>query len=155
MGPGQLSKIGGDALQDVGGMVFLFGAAGGFKQVIQDSGAGDYIATQAMQLPLTPVAIAFLVAVLMRAALGSATAAILTASALVAALAKKQPDQATLLVLAVANGVTFMTQPGDSGFWLLKEYGNLSVRQVMVNFNVCRATMALTGLAILLAYEAW
>jgi H+/gluconate symporter-like permease len=123
--------------------------------VIQDSGAGDYIATQAMQLPLTPVAIAFLVAVLMRAALGSATAAILTASALVAALAKKQPDQATLLVLAVANGVTFMTQPGDSGFWLLKEYGNLSVRQVMVNFNVCRATMALTGLAILLAYEAW
>ncbi len=151
----RLAKLAGDALQDVGGIVFLFGAAGGFKQVIQDSGAGDYIAGRAMQLHLTPVMIAYLVAVLMRVALGSATAAILTASALLAGLSKSLPGQETLLVLAVANGVTFMTQPADSGFWMVKEYCNLSVRDVMVRFNSCRITMSLTGLSLLLAYEAW
>ncbi len=59
------------------------------------------------------------------------------------------------MILAVANGVTFMTQPADSGFWLVKEYCRLSVRDVMVKFNACRACMALTGFAILLAVEAW
>lgn len=151
----RLAKLAGDALQDVGGIVFLFGAAGAFKQVIQDSGAGDYIAGQAMQLPLSPVLVAYLVAVLMRMALGSATAAILTASALLAGLTKSFPGQETLLVLAVANGVTFMTQPADSGFWMVKEYCNLSVRDVMVRFNLCRITMSLTGLVLLLAYETW
>ena len=63
--------------------------------------------------------------------------------------------QETLIVLAVANGVTFMTQPADSGFWMVKELGNLSVRDVMVPFNVCKILMSLTGLAMLLAVEAW
>jgi len=151
----QLAKIAGDALQSVGAMVFLFGGAGGFKQVIQDTGSGDHIAAQVRELPLSPVAVAFLVAVLMRVALGSATAAILTASALLAGLAKDQPGRETLLVLAVANGVTFATQPADSGFWLLKEYCNLSVRDVMIRFNACKIVMSLTGVALLLAFEAW
>ncbi len=154
IGADRLTKIAGDALQDVGVMIFLFGAAGGFKQVIQDSGAGNYIAGQMMRLPLSPVLIAFLVSVAMRVALGSATAAILTASALMAPLSKSLPGHETLLVLAVANGVTFMTQPADSGFWLIKEYANLNVRDVMFKFNACRITMALTGLGLLLAYEA-
>jgi H+/gluconate symporter-like permease len=61
----------------------------------------------------------------------------------------------TLLVLAVACGVTVATQPADSGFWMLKEYGNLSPRQVMLGVNGCRFTMALTGLGILLLVEVF
>ncbi len=158
MGKERLSKVAGDALNDVGAMALLFGAAGGFKQVIQDTGAGDYIAGQVLRLPLSPVAVCFIVAVLMRVALGSATAAILTASALLAGLVKSLSDQglaqATPLVLAVACGVTVMTQPADSGFWLIKEYCNLTVKQVMIFFNLCRATMAVAGLLILLLHEA-
>jgi len=151
----QLAKIAGDGLHDVGAMAFLFGAAGGFKQVIQDSGAGEAIAAQVLQLPLSPVAVTYVVAVLMRIALGSATAAILTAAALLAGLARSLPGQETLLVLAAANGVTVMTQPADSGFWLLKEYCNLSVQDVMFRFNACRILMSLFGLGLLLAWEAW
>ena len=62
--------------------------------------------------------------------------------------------QETLLVLSVACGATFMTQPADSGFWMIKEYGNLSVRDVMVRVNVCKILMALAGVAILLVVEA-
>jgi H+/gluconate symporter-like permease len=155
LGKDQLAKLATSALQDVGEIVFLFGAAGGFKQVIQDTGAGEVIAKQIQQLNLSNVAVAYLVAVLMRMALGSATAAILTAAALLAELVAKLPGQETLMVLAVANGATFMTQPADSGFWMVKEYCNLSVRDVMVRFNICRITMSLTGLSLLLAYEAW
>ena len=136
-------------------MLYLFGAAGAFKQVIQATGAGDYIAQQALALPLSPVAITYMVAVLVRIALGSATAAILTVSALLAGLAASLPGRETLLILAVANGVTFLTQPADSGFWLVKEFCHLSVRDVLLKFNGCRMCMSLTGCAILLAVEAW
>ncbi|MCS6850592.1 MAG: GntP family permease [Gemmataceae bacterium] len=151
----QLAKVANDAVQEVGGMLFLFGAAGAFKQVIQDSGAGLVIADFFRDLPLSPVLIAYSVAVVMRLALGSATAAVLTASAVLAGLAQSLPGQETLLVLAVANGVTFATQPADSGFWLVLEYCNLSVRDVLFRFNACRIVMSLSGLLLLLAYEAW
>lgn len=153
MSPVKLARVAEDALQDVGSMVFLFGAAGAFKQVIQDSGAGEYIARQILALPLSPLIVAFLVAVLMRVALGSATASILTAAALLGGLARSLPGLETPLVLAVAIGVTFMTQPADTGFWLIKEYGNLSVRDVMFRYNGCRAIMALTGLTILISFQ--
>jgi H+/gluconate symporter-like permease len=151
----QLAKIADKALLDVGGILFLFGAAGGFKEVIVQTGAGEWIAKTVAQLPISRVATVYLVAALVRAALGSATAAILTASALLADVAQAMPGQETLLVLAVANGVTFMTQPADSGFWMIKEYGNLSIRDVMLKFNACRIAMSLFGLALLLLYEAF
>jgi gluconate transporter len=150
----RLAKLTGEALKDIGPMLFLFGAAGGFGAVIHATGAGRVIAEQTALLPLSPVAIAFLVSALVRIALGSATASIMTAAALLTDLAKQMPGQETLLVLAVACGVTFMTQPADSGFWMVKEYGNLSVRDIMLRFNACRILMALTGAAILLTYEA-
>jgi gluconate transporter len=149
----RLAKVAGDSLTEVGGILFLFGAAGGFKEVIQATGAGDYIAGLVLGLGASKVLVFYLVAVLMRVALGSATAAILTASALLAGAARALPGQEALLVLAVANGVTFMTQPADSGFWMVKEYCNLSVRDVLLRFNACRIFMSLVGLAILLAFE--
>ena len=147
------NKLISEGLQDVGSMIFLFGAAGGFKQVIQDSGAGVAIANLFTSLPLSPVVLAFVMGVAVRAALGSATAAHATTSALLAEMALRSTSRASLLVLAVSAGVTFMTQPADTGFWLVKEYGNLSVRDTMVRYNLCRAAMALVGLAILWGCE--
>jgi H+/gluconate symporter-like permease len=153
MNRAKLAKIAGDALQDVGGILFLFGAAGGFMQVIKTTGAGDTIANLFRHAEMNPVLVCYLVAMLMRIALGSATAAILIAAGLLTRFV--QPGQETLLILAVANGVTFMTQPADSGFWMVKEYANLSVKDVMVRFNACRISMSLTGLGILLLVERW
>lgn len=150
----KLGKLTADALVDVGGMIFLFGAAGGFKEIIQATGVGRFIADQMQNVPISPVAIAFLVAAMMRVALGSATASILAASALLASLAPAMAGKETLLVLASACGVTVGTQPADSGFWMIKEYGNLSTADVMLRINGCRLFMALTGAAILLIVEA-
>ncbi len=147
----QLGKVAGDALPEIGGILLLFGAAGGFKEVIEASGAGKYIGATFKDLPISPLVVCYLVAVLMRIALGSATASILAASALLPGLVTAGRE--TLFVLAVANGVTFMTQPADSGFWMVKEYCNLSVRDVMLRFNTCRITMSLTGLGLLLVFE--
>ena len=148
-----LAKTADKALQDVGSILFLFGAAGGFKEVIEQTGAGMWIAQTITQLPLSKIATAYFVAAMVRVALGSATASIVLASSLLAGVARTMPGQETLLILAVANGVTFMTQPADSGFWMVKEYGNVSVRDVMVKFNFCRISMSLAGLAMLLTYE--
>jgi GntP family gluconate:H+ symporter len=151
----KLAKLAGDALTEIGSILLLFAAAGGFMQVIKDSGAGQYIARTVLNLDFSRVVVFYLVAVVSRIALGSATASIVTASSLLAETARSLPGEQTLLVLAVANGVTFMTQPADSGFWMVKEYCNLSVRDVMIRFNACRILMSLTGLALLLFYEAY
>src|SRR5260370_30569711 len=58
----KVAKIAGNALQDVGGILFLFGAAGGFMQVIKTTGAGDIIAKLFLELDLSPVLICYLVA---------------------------------------------------------------------------------------------
>ncbi len=79
----------------------LFGAAGGFGAVNGATGAGRVIAEFAAQLPLSRVAVAFVVAALVRIALGSATASILTAAALLKGLADQMPGQETLQVLSV------------------------------------------------------
>jgi gluconate:H+ symporter, GntP family len=149
----QLGKLAGDALPEVGGILLLFGAAGAFKEVIDATGAGPYIGEQLREWPVSPVLVCYVVGAMMRVALGSATASILAASALLTGLAAAFHGRETLLVLAVANGVTLMTQPADSGFWMVKEYCNLSVRDVLIRFNACRVIMSLTGLALLLAYE--
>lgn len=142
----RLNQIAEKAIGDVGPMIFLFGAAGGFKQVIARTGAGDAIAQGVASLGLSPLVAAFVIAALVRMALGSATASILAAAAI---LAKLSTGQETYMVLAVAFGVTVMTQPADSGFWMMKEYGNLSYRDVLFRLNACRTLMALLGLAIL------
>lgn len=157
IGAKQLAKLAGDSLTEVGSILLLFAAAGGFMEMIRSSGAGKYIAEMVLGFGVSKVAIFYLVAALSRVALGSATAAILTASSILAdtakSLAEAHPGIETMLVLAVANGVTFMTQPADSGFWMVKEYCNLSVRDVIFRFNACRITMSLTGLGLLLAWE--
>lgn len=152
----KLGKITSEALIEVGGMLFLFGSAGGFKEVIQATGVGAYIASEITAVPLlTPVLVAFIVAALVRVALGSATASILTASALLAGLCRSLPNTElqTAFVLSVACGVTVGTQPADSGFWLLKEYGNLSTSDVLIRVNGCRFLMAVSGLLVLLIAE--
>ncbi len=151
----KLAQLTSGSLIDVGGMLFLFGAAGGFKEVIEAAGIGRYLAELMRGLPLSPVAVSFCVAALMRLAMGSATASIMAASAFLAGLARELPGMETLIVLATACGVTVSTQPADSGFWMIKEYGNLSTSDVLLRVNGCRLLMALTGLAILLTAEWW
>ena len=146
----QLAKIAGDAIQEVAPMVLLFGAAGGFKGVIEATHVDDVVKQMAEASTLPPLVIAYVVAALIRIALGSATAAIATASPLLLGMVPSFAGREVFLVLAVANGVTFMTQPADSGFWMIKEYGNLSVRDVFIKYNACRIFMSLLGLGFLL-----
>jgi H+/gluconate symporter-like permease len=95
----RLAKLTETALVDVGPMLFLFAAARGFGEVIRATGAGRVIAEHAALLPLSPVAVAFLVSALVRIALGSATASIVTTAGLLTGLAEQMPGQETLLVL--------------------------------------------------------
>ena len=65
----------------------------------------------------------------------------------------RRPIAHGLLVLAIGAGSLFFSHVNDAGFWMVKEYCNLSVRDVLLRFNGCRVFMSLIGLGILLAYE--
>ena len=128
-------------------MILLIIAAGGaFKQILIDSGIGDEIAAQTKYLNLSPLFLAWIITALLRIAIGSATVAALTASGIVLPLIGPgvSPE---LMVLSVGAGSLMASHVNDTGFWMFKEYFQLSLKQTFKTWTVMESLISLLGLA--------
>ena len=131
-------------------MILIVGASGALKQVILDCGAGAYFGQLMLRTPLSPLLIAFLVGAALRIALGSATAAIVTAGGIVAPIAAAFPAvDAALMAIAVAMGGSIFSHVNDAGFWMVKEYCGMDVKQTLQAYSVMKAVTSVTGLLAL------
>ena len=129
-------------------MVILIIAAGGaFKQVLLDCGTGNAIKDAASQMNLTPILLAWSVAALLRLALGSATVAAITAAGVVLPLVPGSGVAPELLVIATTSGSLMFSHFNDIGFWMFKEYYNVSVKQTFLIWTVMESIVAIVGLA--------
>jgi Gnt-I system high-affinity gluconate transporter/Gnt-II system L-idonate transporter len=129
-------------------MVILIIAAGGaFKQVLLDCGTGNAIKDAASQMNLTPILLAWSVAALLRLALGSATVAAITAAGVVLPLIPGSGVAPELLVIATTSGSLMFSHFNDIGFWMFKEYYNVSVKQTFLIWTVMESIVAIVGLA--------
>lgn len=91
-------------------------------------GVGDYIAELAKASAISPIFLGWLIAALNRVATGSATVSMMTAAGIVAPIALQIPETSPeLLVLATGSGSLILSHVNDSGFWLIKEYFNMTV----------------------------
>jgi gluconate transporter len=127
-------------------MIILIIAAGGaFKQVLVDSGIGVEISKQTTSLQLSPLFMGWVIAALLRIALGSATIAALTASGIVLPLisAGVSPE---LMVLSVGAGSVLCSHVNDTGFWMFKEYFNLNLKQTFGTWTIMESTISILGL---------
>ncbi|SNS69866.1 GntP family permease [Rhodococcoides kyotonense] len=140
------------SLPPIAGILLIVGAGGGFKQVLIDTGIADVIADAISSSSLPVLFLAWLVAVLIRVATGSATVATVTASGILAPVAAELPStHVSLMVLAIGAGSLFLSHVNDAGFWLVKEYLGTSVVQNLKTWSVMECVISVAGLTGVLA----
>jgi gluconate:H+ symporter, GntP family len=139
------------SLGPIAGIVFIVGAGGGFKQVLVDAGIGNVIVHLTHGWHVSPLLLAWLIAVLLRVATGSATVATITAAGLVAPLASGlSPTHLALMVLAVGAGSVFLSHVNDAGFWLVKEYFGMDVPQTFKTWSLMETVLSVSALVFIL-----
>lgn len=139
------------SLGPIAGIVFIVGAGGGFKQTLVDTGIADVIATWVEGSDFSVLVVAWFVAVLIRLATGSATVATVTAAGIMAPLATDLPTaEVSLLVLAIGAGSVFFSHVNDAGFWLVKEYFNMTVGQTIKTWSLMETVLSVAGLGFVL-----
>jgi GntP family gluconate:H+ symporter len=136
------------SLPPIAGIVFIVGAGGGFKQVLISTGIGQVIADAVQGSGLSVLFLAWVVAVLIRVATGSATVATVTAAGILAPVAAElSSPHVALMVLAIGSGSLFLSHVNDAGFWLVKGYLGTSIGQTLKTWTVMECLISVCGLA--------
>jgi Gnt-I system high-affinity gluconate transporter len=144
----------GESLKEISGVLLILAGAGALKQVFVDSGVSAALGAWLSSLPLHPLVLGWLIAVVIRVALGSATIAGLTAAGLLAPLVAASHVDPNLMVLAVGAGSLMCSHVNDPGFWLYKEYFNLDLKDTFRSWTVMESVAGLVGLAGVLTLNA-
>ncbi|MBJ7359036.1 gluconate:H+ symporter [Nocardioides sp.] len=139
------------SLGPIAAILLIVAAGGGFKQVLVDTGIGTLLADWARDADVSVLLLAWVLAVLIRLATGSATVATITASSLLIDLVSDMSTTETsLVVLAVGAGSVFFSHVNDAGFWLVKEYFGMSVGQTVKTWSLMETVLSVTGLIVVL-----
>jgi len=147
----QILKFANDCLGPTATILLVIGAGGGFNRVLIESGVGKAIADVALGSHASPLLLAWTVAALIRVATGSATVAMTTAAGIVAPIAAATPGTSPdLLVLATGAGSLVLSHVNDSGFWLIKEFFNMTVPQTLKTWTVAETIIGVAGLGFTL-----
>jgi GntP family gluconate:H+ symporter len=151
IGTRKVNELVGAALAPAAGIILIIGAGGGFKQVLIDAGIGGAIAKAATHTGLPVIVVAWLVAVLIRVSTGSATVATVTAAGIVVPLvATTAGVNRQLVALAIGAGSLFFSHVNDAGFWLVKEFFGMSVREMIESWSVMETIISVVGLLLIL-----
>ncbi|MDB5231540.1 MAG: gluconate transporter [Chitinophagaceae bacterium] len=141
-----IMNIYGDAVKDVSMIVLIIAGAGALKQVFADSGVSAAISTQLGSLPLHPLLLGWLIAAVIRVCIGSATIAGLTTAGIILPLMSQASVNPSLMVLSVGAGSLMFSHVNDSGFWMFKEYFNLSIKQTLRSWSLMETIVSIVGL---------
>jgi GntP family gluconate:H+ symporter len=146
----QILKFCNDCLGPTAAILLVIGAGAGFNQVLLASGVGKAVATMAMGSHVSPLVLAWTIAALIRVATGSATVAMTTAAGIVAPIQAASGARPELLVLATGAGSLVLSHVNDAGFWLIKEFFNMTVEQTLKTWTVAETIIGIAGLAFTL-----
>jgi GntP family gluconate:H+ symporter len=136
-------------------ITLLIGAGGGFGRILQDSGVSQSIVAFALHAHVSLLLLGWLVAALIRLATGSATVALTTAAGIVAPILTHTPSvRPELLAIATGAGSLVFSHVNDGGFWLVKEYFNMSVIDTMKTWSVSETIISILALLFTLALAA-
>jgi len=127
-------------------VLLIIGGAGALKEVLIDSGVSKYIGELLEGSAISPLILAWLIATVIRVCVGSATVAGLTAAGIALPLLAGTDVSPELMVLAIGSGSLMLSHVNDSGFWLYKEYFNLSIKDTLKTWTVMETTVGVMGL---------
>ena len=145
-----------DCLAPVAAVLLIVGAGGGLGQVLRDTGVADAINDKTKEWALSPLLAGWMITALLRFSVGSATAAITIASSIVVPVAVATPGTSLeLLILAMGCGSMFCSHLNDGGFWIVKEYLQLSVVETLKSWTAMITIMSIVGLILVLLLDAF
>jgi Gnt-I system high-affinity gluconate transporter len=136
-----------EAVKDIAVILLIVAGAGALKQVFTDSGVSIAIAGGLQTLDINPLVLGWLIAAIIRVCLGSATVAGLTAAGIIAPMMATAHVHPSLIVLSIGAGSLMFSHVNDGGFWLFKEYFNLSMKDTLRSWSLMETLVAVFGLA--------
>jgi Gnt-I system high-affinity gluconate transporter len=139
-----------DAFKGVAPVLLIIAGAGVFMQMMSEGGVNVYIAGLLVHTTVNPLILGWCVAALIRICTGSSTVAALTTVGILLPLLQQSPVRPELLVLAIGAGSMTFSHVNDGGFWLFKEYFNLTIRQTFATWTVMETLVSVAGLLMVL-----
>ena len=151
-GADQILKFTNECLAPIASITLVVGAGAGFGRILMDGGVSKAIVGIATDAHLSPLLLGWFVAALIRVATGSATVAMPTACGIVAPIVASIPGtRPELMVLATGAGSLILSHVNDGGFWLVKEYFNMTVPQTFKTWTVMETIVSVVALLFTLA----
>ena len=139
-----------DAFKGVAPVMLIIAGAGVFMQIMSDGGINKQIAESLVNLPVSPLILGWVVAALIRVCTGSATVAGLTTVSMLLPVLHQPAIHPELMVLSIGAGSLMFSHVNDGGFWLFKEYFNLTIRETFATWTVMESIVSVTGLGMVL-----
>lgn len=143
-----------ESAKEIAMILLIIGGAGALKQVLVDSGVSKVIADSLQGAALPPLFLGWMIAALIRVAVGSATVAGFTAAGIIQPLLVQTGTNPNLMVLALGAGSLMFSHVNDSGFWLFKEYFNLSIKDTLRSWSIMETIVSIVGLIGVLVLNA-
>jgi Gnt-I system high-affinity gluconate transporter len=141
-----LMSVCGDSIKDVAPILLIVGGAGALKQVFTDSGVSASIGDMLSNLSVHPLVLAWFITAFIRVCIGSATVAGLTTAGIIAPVVSQANVDPNLMVLSIGAGSLMFSHVNDSGFWMFKEYFNLSIKDTIRSWSIMETIVAIVGL---------
>jgi Gnt-I system high-affinity gluconate transporter len=142
------------AVKDIAVILLIIAGAGALKQIFVDTGVSDAISTALQGLPINPLLLGWFIATVIRVCLGSATVAGLTAAGIMAPVVASTGADPNLMVLAIGAGSLMLSHVNDSGFWMFKEYFNLSLKETLMSWTLMEGIVGVVGIVGVLIMDA-
>jgi len=135
-----------DSVKDISVILLILAGAGAMKEILTETGINTQIAAMLDNFHVHPLLAAWTISAVIRIALGSATIAGLTTAGIIAPIIATSGVDPNLMVLATGAGSLILGHVNDGGFWLFKEYFNLSLKDTLKTWTVMETIVAVVGL---------
>lgn len=142
-----------DCFSSIANILLIIGAGGAFNSVLKVSGLSDTLAVILSSLDMHPILLSWLVAIILHAAVGSATVAMMGATAIVSPMLPLYPNiSPEIITLAIGSGAIGCTIVTDSLFWLVKQYCGATLSETFKYYTTATfiaSVVALVGTFLL------
>ncbi len=144
----------GNSVKDIAVILLIIAGAGTLKEVFVATGVDQQISATLTGVAIDPLILGWLIAGIIRVSLGSATVAGMTAAGLMAPVVASTGADPNLMVLAIGAGSLMFSHVNDSGFWMAKEYFNLSLKETIMSWTLMEGIVGVVGILGVLTLEA-
>ncbi|MDE3237130.1 MAG: gluconate:H+ symporter [Bacteroidota bacterium] len=145
----------GDSVKDIAMILLVIAGAGALKQVFVDSGVSNQVASGLNGLSINPLVLGWLVAAIIRVCIGSATIAGLTTASMIIPIMQQSHVNPNLMVLSVGAGSLMFSHVNDAGFWLFKEYFNITIKETFLSWSLMETIVSVMGLIGVLILQSF